>query len=415
MTGILVLYATTDYFQSIKLNMMLLKSIAQIALFAFLVAGCGSDNPSKNKGQEEAGFIAKPVMVPEQEVKTLEIGDQAPDFKLPGTDGKYHSLEDYSAADALLIIFTCNHCPTAQAYEERIKKVTADYKEKGLQVIAISPNSPLGLLHEELGYSDLGDSYEDMIVKYEDAGFNFPYLYDGDDQAVSLAYGPAATPHCFLFDKKRILQYIGRIDASEKPGTANAEDLRNAIDQVLSGTPVTLSTTKTFGCSTKWGWKTKMRAKVDKEWTEKIVTLEEVSLTDLKEIVANPSEKLRLINVWATWCAPCRLEYPEFVLIQRMFGARDFEFISISADKLDKKDNALGFLKSKHSALTNLIAESDDKYALIETIDPEWNGALPYTILIEPGGNVVWKHQGEVDFHKLKTAIVDHPMIGRVY
>ena len=197
-------------------------------------------------------------------------------------------------------------------------------------MIAISPNSPLGLLYEELGYSDLGDSYEDMLIKSRDASFNFPYLYDGDDQKVSLAYGPAATPHCFLFDKDRKLQYKGRLDASEKPGSAHAEDIRSAIDQLLSGQEVTNPETKTFGCSTKWGWKTEMRARVDKEWDEKEVVLEEIELADIKGIISNPGKKLRLVNLWATWCAPCRIEYPEFVVIQRMFGARDFEFISLS-------------------------------------------------------------------------------------
>ncbi|MFT5168576.1 MAG: thiol-disulfide isomerase/thioredoxin, partial [Saprospiraceae bacterium] len=125
--------------------------------------------------------------------------------------------------------------------------------------------------------------------------------------------------------------------------------------------------------------------------------------------------KLRLVNVWATWCGSCRIEYPEFLVIQRMFGARDFEFISVAADKISKKDAVLKFLKSAYSSVPNYISLTDDKYALIEAISPEWNGALPYTVLIEPGGKVVWQYQGEVDFQDLKKVIVDHPMIGRVY
>ncbi len=360
-------------------------------------------------------FVANPVEVPEQEIKTLAIGSKAPDFKLPGMDKYYHSLSEYDEAKVLVVIFTCNHCPTAQAYEERIKAITSTYRSKGVQVVAISPNSPLGLLYEELGYSDLGDSFEDMKIRHKEASFNFPYLYDGDDQKVTLAYGPVATPHAFVFDEKRILKYVGRIDKVEKPGTTNGEDLRNAIDHVLAGKELAEATTKTFGCSTKWGWKTKMKTKADKEWAEKEVNLEESSLKQLSELMKNDGEKLRLVNVWATWCGPCRIEYPEFVVIQRMFGARDFEFISVSADKLSKKDDALKFLSSVNSAVPNYIATNDDKYALIEAIAPEWNGALPYTALIEPGGKVVWQYQGEVDFQKLKTTIVNHPMIGRFF
>lgn len=369
----------------------------------------------EGSSQQMVGFVANPLEVPEQEVHTLEIGAKAPDFNLPGTDGKFHTLQDYADAKVLVIIFTCNHCPTAQAYEERIKTLVQDYTGKGVQVIGISPNSPLGLLYEELGYSDLGDTYEDNILRAERHNFNFPYLYDGDNQKVSLAYGPVATPHAFVFDKERILQYVGRIDGSEKPGTANAEDLRQAIDHVLAGTAIAQPTTKTFGCSTKWGWKTKMRDQVDKEWKNKDVSLQTTSIEGIKEVIQNKSNKLRLVNVWATWCAPCRLEYPNFIVIQRMFGARDFEFVSISADKIAKKESALNFLKNAQSAVTNHIVDTEDNYVLIEAINPEWNGALPYTLLIEPGGTIVWQHQGEVDFQKLKTVIVDHHMIGRVY
>lgn len=160
-------------------------------------------------------FEADPQAVPKQEVKTLEIGDSAPDFKLIGIDGKYHTLSEYASADILLIMFTCNHCPTAQAYEERMIKIVEDYKDKGVQMVAISPNSPLGLLYEELGYSDLGDDYDEMIIRHKDRGYNFPYLYDGDDEKVSLQYGPVATPHAYVFDKERKLQYIGRLDKVE--------------------------------------------------------------------------------------------------------------------------------------------------------------------------------------------------------
>lgn len=384
-----------------------------VACLCLVCASCGEQQ--RPQVQTTDNFKARPVPVAKQDVKTLSLGAKAPDFNLPGVDGRFHSLSDYDHKDILVIIFTCNHCPTAQAYEDRMKSITDDYKSKSVQVVAISPNSPLGLLHEELGYSDLGDTYEEMIIKSKDASFNFPYLYDGDNQRVSLQYGPVATPHTFVFDKGRTLRYVGRLDDSEKPGTGTGQDLRAALDDLMAGREVALASTKTFGCSTKWGWKTDMRTKIDEEWMGKDVDLEDISLVGVKNLIDNESDKLRLVNIWATWCAPCRLEYPDFVIIQRMFGARDFEFVSLSADKMNKRDKALGFLKSKHSALRNYITAEDDNYALIEAVDPSWDGALPYSILVEPGGNVVWSHQGAVDFRELKKVIVEHPMIGRVY
>lgn len=361
-------------------------------------------------------FVSKPIVLKKQNVKTLQVGESAPDFKLPDTNGNFHSLADYKETEVLAIIFTCNHCPTAQAYEERLKQVVKDYQDDSFELIAISPNSPLGVLYEELGYSDLGDSYTDGIQRHQEAAYNFTYLYDGDDHVASLQYGPVATPHAFVFDKDRKLAYVGRIDDKEKPGTGQAEDLRLAIDALLKGESVANSQTKTFGCSTKWAWKASWAEDQEKEWAKKPVGLEDLDKEGVRVLVANEdSQNLRLVNVWATWCAPCRLEYPDFVVLHRMYGARDFEFVSLSTDVAEKRDKALEFLTESHSALPNYIYPADDKYAMIEAVDPNWNGALPYTMLIEPGGNVIWKHQGDVNFNELKKVIVDHKMIGRYY
>jgi thiol-disulfide isomerase/thioredoxin len=268
---------------------------------------------------------------------------------------------------------------------------------------------------EECGYSDLDDSYESMVIRASDKKFNFPYLYDGDDGAASVKYGPTATPHAFVFDKNRELVYSGRLDSSEKPGTANAGDLRASVDAIISGKPVPNPVNKAFGCSVKWAWKTDWTDKINADWKNKPVVLEKISGNKVSELVANSSQKLRLINVWATWCGPCVLEYPELINIHRMYADRNFEFISISADKPHAFEKTLEFIKSKHSAVQNFIFETDDTYALIEAIDHGWNGALPFTILAEPGGKVVYSMQGSVKLLELKKAIVDHPLIGRYY
>ena len=115
-------------------------------------------------------------------IKTLEIGHPAPDFELPGVDGKTYRLDDFKAAKILVVIFTCNHCPTAQAYEDRIIKLHNDYKDRGVALVAISPNDPKAVRLDELGYSDLGDSPDEMKIRAKDKGFTFPYLFDGRTQ-----------------------------------------------------------------------------------------------------------------------------------------------------------------------------------------------------------------------------------------
>ena len=381
------------------------------ALFTLFLFSIGYFSFSQTK------FVAHPQAIPHQETPTMAIGSKAIDFKLPNYDGKFYSLKDFAAAKALVIVFTCTHCPTAQAYEDRIKQIVVDYKSKGVAVVAISPNSPNGLLLEELGYSDLNDDYKNMKVRAKEKEYNFPYLYDGDTEATSIKYGPVATPHAFVFDNKRILRYNGRLDALEKPSNGgNAEDLRKALDEVLAGKIVTTPTTKTFGCSVKWAWKTEYNEKNEKNWKSRPVTLEELDTDGIKKLVKNDdSDKLRLINVWATWCGPCVIEYPDFLDIHRMYGARDFEFVSVSADKMEKKDKVLKFLKEKNSGVKNYIFKDEDIYKLIEAIDPKWNGALPYTLLVEPGGKKIYGIQGSIDNQKLKKMIVDHPKIGRYF
>jgi thiol-disulfide isomerase/thioredoxin len=379
-------------------------------IVCYLIACSPDQSPDDRKT-----FSPDPRPVEAQEVPILEIDAEAPDFNLPGTDGKFHTLADFQESEILVLIFTCNHCPTAQAYEERIKSVAHDYKESGVQVVAISPNSPLSLLYEECGYTDLDDDYEAMIIRARNQQFSFPYLYDGDNHSASLKYGPVATPHAFVFDGDRKLQYRGRLDASEKPGTANAEDLRQAIDAVLAGDPVPVPVTKSFGCSVKWAWKTEWKEQVEENWNLKEIEVKEIDLQGLKEVLSNPSENLRLINFWATWCGPCRIEFPEFLIMQRMYGARNFEFVSVSLDNVEQEQAVLKFLKEVHSPVINYLCSETDKYKVIETVDPSWDGALPYTLLVEPGGNKYYTQPGTITPLDVKRAIVDHPLIGRYY
>jgi len=350
------------------------------------------------------------------EHKTLPIGSPAPDFKLPGVDGKIVTLASFKNSKILVIVFTCNHCPTAQAYEERIIQLTKDYSGKGVAVVAISPNDPKSVSLDELGYTDIGDSYEEMKLRAKEKKYNFPYLYDGATQSVAIAYGPVATPHVFIFDKERKLAYQGRVDDVEKPTkTPNHFDTRNAIDALLANKPVEVQTTKVFGCSVKWAEKIELINKAAQRWAAEPVKIDTINEQGIKDLLKNNSDKLRLINIWATWCGPCVTEFPEFITINRMYRRRDFEFVSISADEPGKKDKALKFLQQQQASSTNYIFTNEDKYKLIELIDPAWQGALPYTILVEPGGKIVYAKQGAINPAEMKKRIVDHPLIGRYY
>ena len=174
---------------------------------------------------------------------TIDIGKPGPGFSLKGVDGRVHSLDDYADKTAVVVVFTCNHCPTAVEYEDRLIELQADYAPKGVQLIAINPN-------EDKGHPT--DSYEHMIQRAKEKGFNFPYLRD-DTQEVARAYGAVRTPHVFLLDAERNVVYQGRIDDNAKdPGAVERRDLRDALDEVLAGKPVSVPVTVAVGCSVKW-------------------------------------------------------------------------------------------------------------------------------------------------------------------
>jgi thiol-disulfide isomerase/thioredoxin len=346
------------------------------------------------------------------EPKTLEPGAKAPSFSLKCVDDKIYSLSDFASAKILVVVFTCNHCPTAQAYEERLIGFYSDYTPKGVALVAISSNSSKSLNLWEQGWSDLGDSFDDMKIRAKDKGFKFPYLYDGDDQKTAIAYGPVATPHVYVFDKDRVLRYAGCIDESMENG--KAETLRNAVDAVLAGKKIEKPVTKVFGCSTKWAWKTEGTIKLYKQWSELPVTVENIDAAGIMELVQNKSDKLRLINVWATWCGPCVMEFPDLVTVDRIYRSRQFEFVSINTDKISRKENVLKFLQKNEASNKNYIYDGDNNSDLIEAVDEEWSGAIPYSILVEQGGRVIYRIQGPINMTEIRKLIVNNRFIDGV-
>lgn len=345
-------------------------------------------------------------------LQPLAIGSPAPDFRLPGVDGKTYALKDFAGARLLLVIFTCNHCPTAQAYEARLARLHADYGPKGVALVAIAPNDPLAVRLDELGYTDLGDSFDEMKQRARDRGFAFPYLYDGETQATARAYGVLATPHAYLFDAERRLRYVGRIDDAEVK-TPHSHDLRNALDALLAGKPVPAPTTRVFGCSTKWADKRADARRALERWDQEPVPLETIDEAGVRRLAKNDGKKLLLINVWASWCGPCVAEPPEFVTMNRMYRRRPFQLITLSLDEPAKRDAALAVLRENKVAASNSIVQAASRDQFAEALDKAWAGPLPYTLLIAPGGKILYRKSGPVDPLEVRRAVVGY--LGRTY
>ncbi len=355
---------------------------------------------------------------------TLEIGDKAPGFTLPGTDGKTYSLQDFSEQDILVIYFTGTHCPTSHGAMGRMLQFVEDFSDKSFGFVAINPNHSSGLRPDEFGHTDYDETFEDSKRYAEDYGWTFPFLYDGDQQLTARAYGCLATPHVFIFDKDRKLRYNGRFDDSRyaEPETVKHPDARNAVEALLAGKPVPVETTRPHGCSTKWKERSLHVAEEEQQWQSFDATIEGIDAEGVAALRKNGSGKVRLINVWATWCAPCVEEFPDLTAIARKFSRREFELITISLDQPNQMDRAKAFLGKHRAVMSDKLqktveaegrttnnylytgASLDD---LANTLDPDWPGPIPYSILVDQDGNVLYRKLGKIDPDTVRSEILD--------
>jgi peroxiredoxin len=357
------------------------------------------------------------------DIRTLKVGDSAPDFELIGTDGKMHKLDEYKGGEVLVVLFTSNHCPTSHSIESRLQRFYAEYKNRGVKLVAINPNHPDGLSKDELGYGEFGDSFEEMKPYAEKNKWTFDYLYDGEKQTVARAYGCLATPHAFVFDKDLKLRYSGRFDDSRfyDDSTVKHKDVQNAVEAILTGQPVAVELTRPHGCSTKWREKKTANDAKHEAWAKTPVTVEVIDAAGITKLRANTSNKYRLINVWATWCAPCVMEFPDLVAISRQFDMRDFELVTISLDEPSDTAKAEAFLFKQAAGMSSKVANSVRREGratnhylfggstdeLAAALDNEMPGPLPHTIVVAPGGQIVYRHNGVINRAEAVNAILD--------
>jgi thiol-disulfide isomerase/thioredoxin len=245
-----------------------------------------------------------------------------------------------------------------------------------------------------------------MKIRAAHRSFNFPFLYDGENQDVSRKYGPVATPHVFLFDQDRKLRYQGRIDSNPREAYAKVPDARHALDAVLAGTPVPVERTPAVGCSVKWlDKKTSVNAERER-FAKEPVALEKVTVDQIKALRANQTDKTLLVNFWATWCAPCTAEFPELMKTWRMYRKRPFELVTVSVNYPDEEKAVRRFLEEQLASTRNLLSATMDPHELVRAFDAEWNGGVPYSMLIAPGGTVLYKSPGQLNMLETRRMIL---------
>ena len=304
------------------------------------------------------------------------------------------------------MVFECNHCPVSQLYESRIEKLYRDYKNKGVSFVAINPNNPKSIRLNELGYTDVTDSLEEMKIRTAFRRIEWPYLYDGETQGVSIKFGVVATPHIYLFDQARKLQYQGRIDDNQREELVKSQDARNALEAMLAGKPVPVTDTNAFGCTTKWMSKA---TGVEEEWAKiqaEPVTVDMVGPDDLKKLRENSGGKVLLVNFWSTGCAVCESQFFDLETTYRMYRLRAFDFVTVATDAPDKAPAVLAFLKKQYASSPNKQFASADVAAMQAAWGAKWKAGTPFTAVIGADGKVLYQKEGKIDILEVRRTIL---------
>jgi len=379
---------------------VLFRPYKQFILLALLAVFCNcGENGSKSS------FSPHPVLVERQEVTELALGQSCPDFALYATDGTLYRRDDFDDDEILIVVFLSNHCPESQNIENQLVSFQGSIPD-GVAMIGISGNSPIATPLDRLGYSDLDDSYDSMKERVVQKGFNFPYLYDGDDQAVSLKFGPQMLPTAYVFDGDR------RLYAKTNFLRSDIGRLSTLISDILSGTPMAQGRDmEVFGCPVHWSWESKEVEEEVEEWRTRQVLLHQADINDLAKILSGDPHYLKVINFWATWCGPCKKEFPDFLKISRQFQTRPVQFITISVDGPEKQDEAFDFLNQVHAPLQNYILNDVREDSVRAAIGQEWDGSIPLTLLIGPSGMISKRWSGPFNQLELKRSIVRHPFL----
>ena len=366
-------------------------------------APAGREGGGREGGRGGGRGIAAPLY------PVLPIGSDLPDNSLLGIDDKRHTLKEYSKARVLVVMFESNHCPASIAYEHRVLDLYERYRGKGVEVVAVNPNNPKAVRLNELGYTDMNDSFEEMKLRAAFMKLTWPYLYDGETQALAQKFGAVATPHIFVFDADRKLRYQGAIDDSRNRLTVKEKYAENAIEALLAGKPVPVAETRAPGCATKW--LTTAVTGVEEEM-KKIqstpVTLTPIDADGLKALRANAdTKKTMLVSFWQSGNKLSEQQFADLQTTYRMYAGsnRPMDMVTISTDPASRSEAVLAYLKSQYATtpnrqLSTSVAAAQAAFGL------KWNASQPFTVVIGPDGKVLYQKEGALDIYAVRRYIL---------
>src|SRR5215468_5841877 len=312
-------------------------------------------------------------------------GKPAPDFTLADLNGKTHALKDYRGK-TVVISFISARCPISNAYKERIRAVADEYSKRDVAFLGVNSNAD--------------ESVEEMRAYAAKNNLDFTILKDVGN-VVADAYAAERTPKIYLVDGEGVLRYQGRIDNSQNPRLVKRDDLREALNEMLSGKPVSVAETKALGCLIKRVQDAKAipamsPAKTAAAQAEpKVGTLKPADFPKFKD---SAKGKVLVLNFWATWCGPCVAEFPELVALDAKYRDKGMKLVGITADDAeDVQPKVIPFIKKHHVKFDIVRQDTDDPEEMMNQITKDWNGVIPATFVYDKQGNLTYSVFGILD------------------
>ena len=330
-----------------------------------------------------------------------------PEFELLGTNGLTYRSEDLKAKKIVCLVMLSNHCKISQRFEYLINEISEKMKQNDSILIAISPNNENAIIPDELAYSEVGDSYEEMKIRSINNRYTFPYLYDGEKQVVAKQLGSKSTPHGYLFDRKRKLVFSGKIGDYNKPTDIKESDLFKKYLDCLNDEDPKITHTKVHGTSIKFTEDIFMADRIKKRYANETVTLRYIDEKTLKFFIEHLKGSPTIFHIWSSSVNGFRQNLIELSSIYKIFRKRGFRLLTICVDPDKTETEIKTQLERAQLSAVNLCLKGSEVGSLMKFVPIESKSTVPFTILFGNEGNHLYSTVGGIDTLRCKKLIVN--------
>lgn len=340
------------------------------------------------------------------ELKADEKDRILPDFKLPGVDGRYYTQKDFESYRLTAVVFLSNHCRVSQLFQTQIIEINKRVRNEGIAIFAVSPNYAPAILPDELAYSDLGDSYEEMKKRALRLNYNFPYLYDGENQAFTKLVGATITPSVYIYNKQKKLIYVGRIGNHDTVENINTSDLFNILKDSEPNSNENIKRKKVFGTSIKTKDDNFLAEQVRKRYADEKIRLVSADSRKLKFYANHLTQKPKLFYVWQMSDENSRENLIKLSSLYKIFRKRGFKLITVAIGEENQREKIVQILNQAQLSTTNFISQGHEIGPLSALLPNTIEKTTPFYRLISSGGTPLLGGHGDVIYDELRMEVL---------